>query len=93
MTTIARDSLMTLEAYSKIRKSSRADAIAHRKLRSVQLGDHITCLLYTSDLADDLTPSSLCVRWLRSKIRLHHIINHALYTRCTRMLRICVILT
>jgi recombination DNA repair RAD52 pathway protein len=42
MTTIARDSLMTLEAYSKIRKSSRADAIAHRKLRSVQLGDHIT---------------------------------------------------
>ena len=28
MTTIARDSLMTLEAYSKIRKASRADAIA-----------------------------------------------------------------
>jgi hypothetical protein len=42
MTTIARDSLMTLEAYSKIRKASRAKAIAHRKLRSVQLGDHIT---------------------------------------------------
>ena len=42
MTTIARDSLMTLEAYSKIRKASRAEAIAHRKLRSVQLGDHIT---------------------------------------------------
>jgi hypothetical protein len=41
-TTIARDSLMTLEAYSKIRTTSRADAIAHRKLRSVQLGDHIT---------------------------------------------------
>ncbi|MFM8345460.1 MAG: DUF3501 family protein [Betaproteobacteria bacterium] len=42
MTTIARDSLMTLEAYSKVRKSARAEAIAHRKLRSVQLGDHIT---------------------------------------------------
>ena len=42
MATIERDSLMTLEAYSKIRKSSRAEAIAHRKLRSVQLGDHIT---------------------------------------------------
>ena len=42
MTTIDRDSLMTLEAYSKIRKNSRADAIAHRKLRSVGLGDHIT---------------------------------------------------
>jgi hypothetical protein len=42
MTTITRDSLLTLEAYSKIRKTSRADAIAHRKLRSVQLGEHIT---------------------------------------------------
>jgi hypothetical protein len=39
---IARDSLLTLEAYSKIRKSSRADAIAHRKRRSVGLGDHVT---------------------------------------------------
>ena len=42
MTTISRDSLLTLEAYSKIRKSSRAEAIAHRKLRSVALGEHIT---------------------------------------------------
>ena len=42
MTTITRDSLLTLEAYSKIRKTSRADSIAHRKLRSVQLGEHIT---------------------------------------------------
>ena len=42
MTTISRDSLLTLEAYSKIRKSSRAEAIAHRKLRSVGLGEHIT---------------------------------------------------
>ena len=42
MTTLSRDSLMTLEAYSKIRKSSRAEAITHRKLRSVSLGEHIT---------------------------------------------------
>ena len=42
MTAITRDSLLTLEAYSKIRKTSRAGAIAHRKLRSVQLGEHIT---------------------------------------------------
>ncbi len=42
MTTITRDSLMTLEAYSKVRKSSRPEAIAHRKLRSVTLGEHIT---------------------------------------------------
>ncbi|WP_395704225.1 DUF3501 family protein [Aquabacterium sp.] len=39
---ITRDSLLTLEAYAKIRKSSRAAAIAHRRLRSVQLGEHIT---------------------------------------------------
>jgi hypothetical protein len=40
--TLTRDSLLTLEAYAKIRKSSRAQAIAHRKLRSVALGDHVT---------------------------------------------------
>ena len=42
MMTITRDSLLTLEAYSKIRKTSRAEAIAHRRLRSVRLGEHIT---------------------------------------------------
>ena len=40
--TITRDSLLTLEAYSKIRKSSKPQVIAHRKLRSVHLGEHIT---------------------------------------------------
>jgi len=40
--TITPDSLLTLEAYSKIRKSSRPEAIAHRRLRSVQLGEHLT---------------------------------------------------
>jgi hypothetical protein len=39
---ITRDSLMTLEAYSKYRKEHKADIIAHRKLRSVGLGEHIT---------------------------------------------------
>ena len=39
---ITRDSLMTLEAYSKYRKEHKADIIAHRKLRSVPLGDHVT---------------------------------------------------
>jgi hypothetical protein len=39
---ITRDSLMTLEAYSKYRKLHQADVIAHRKLRSVALGEHIT---------------------------------------------------
>jgi hypothetical protein len=39
---ITRDSLLTLEAYSKIRKSSKPEAIAHRKRRSVALGEHMT---------------------------------------------------
>ena len=42
MAAITRDSLLTLEAYAKIRKTSRAEAIAHRRLRSVHLGEHIT---------------------------------------------------
>ena len=41
MTAITRDSLMTLEAYAKIRAGSRAAAIAHRRLRSVALGAHL----------------------------------------------------
>jgi Protein of unknown function (DUF3501) len=41
---IAPDSLMSLEAYAKIRKTSKLDAIAHRKLRSVHLGEHVSVL-------------------------------------------------
>ena len=39
---ITKDNLLTLEAYAKIRKSSKPAAIAHRRLRSVALGDHMT---------------------------------------------------
>ena len=39
--TIDRNSLMTLEAYAKARKAIRAEAIVHRRLRSVALGDHV----------------------------------------------------
>ena len=39
---ITRDSLMTLEAYAKWRKAHKADVIAHRKLRTVHLGEHLT---------------------------------------------------
>jgi uncharacterized protein DUF3501 len=39
---ITRDSLMTLEAYSKYRKQHKMEIITHRKLRSVRLGEHIT---------------------------------------------------
>ncbi|HEV7914879.1 MAG TPA: DUF3501 family protein, partial [Albitalea sp.] len=42
MTTISRDSLMTLEAYSKIRTTQRPQVIAHRKRRTVRLGEHIS---------------------------------------------------
>jgi hypothetical protein len=40
--TITRDSLLTLEAYAKIRKSSKPAVIAHRRLRTVHLGEHLT---------------------------------------------------
>ena len=39
---ITADNLMGLEAYSKFRKAHKAEVIAHRKLRSVALGEHIT---------------------------------------------------
>jgi hypothetical protein len=39
---ITADSLMTLEAYAKWRKLHHGELIAHRKLRSVHLGEHIT---------------------------------------------------
>jgi Protein of unknown function (DUF3501) len=38
---ITADSLMSLEAYSKWRKVHKPEIIAHRKLRSVQLGEHL----------------------------------------------------
>ena len=44
MTTIARDSLLTLEAYSKQRPALRAEIIAHKKHRTVPVGEHVTLL-------------------------------------------------
>jgi hypothetical protein len=39
---ITPDSLMTLEAYSKWRKEHKTEIVAHRKLRTVHLGEHIS---------------------------------------------------
>jgi hypothetical protein len=39
---ITKDSLMTLEAYAKARKEMKPQIIAHRRLRSVALGEHVT---------------------------------------------------
>ena len=44
MTRITADSLLSLQAYSKIRNTQKPQAIAHRKLRTVQLGEHISVL-------------------------------------------------
>ena len=38
---ITADTLMSLEAYTKWRKVHKPEIIAHRKLRSVRLGEHI----------------------------------------------------
>ena len=47
---ITRDSLMTLEAYSKYRKTHKAEVMAHRQLRSVHLGEHVN-LQFESEIS------------------------------------------
>jgi hypothetical protein len=42
--TISRNSLLTLEAYSKVRAAMRAQIIEHKKTRVVHLGNHLTFL-------------------------------------------------
>src|SRR5574341_1678709 len=42
MNAITRDSLLSLEAYARVRKDMKTEAIAHRRLRSVALGEHMT---------------------------------------------------
>ena len=39
---ITRSSLLTLEAYAKVRKANQVEVIAHRKLRTVHLGEHLS---------------------------------------------------
>src|SRR5574340_125122 len=41
---ITRESLMTLESYSKVRPALRAEIMAHKKNRMVELGDHVTLI-------------------------------------------------
>jgi hypothetical protein len=41
---ITRESLMSLEAYAKARKEFRPQAIAHKRLRTVHIGEHVTLL-------------------------------------------------
>lgn len=49
MTTLTRDSLLTLEAYAKIRPEFRAQVMAHKKNRRINLGGHIT-LIFEDEL-------------------------------------------
>jgi hypothetical protein len=49
MTKITRDSLMTLEAYSKARPQYRARVMVHKKDRTLALGDHVT-LIFEDEL-------------------------------------------
>ena len=39
---ITKETLMTLEAYAKIRKSAKPEFIVHRRLRTVHLGEHVS---------------------------------------------------
>ncbi len=49
MPTIDRESLLTLEAYASVRSEFRAGALAHKKRRTVHLGEHVT-LLFEDEL-------------------------------------------
>jgi hypothetical protein len=49
MQKLTRDSLMTLEAYAKGRKEFRAKVLAHKKNRTVGLGEHVT-LIFEDEL-------------------------------------------
>ena len=49
MPQITRDSLMTLEAYAKARPEFRARVMAHKKVRTLALGEHVT-LLFEDEL-------------------------------------------
>jgi hypothetical protein len=42
MSPITPDSLLTLEAYARSRKEIKPKIVAHRRLRSVALGEHVT---------------------------------------------------
>ena len=46
---IARDTLLTLEEYARQRSEFRAEVIAHKKSRTVRLGEHIT-LIFEDEL-------------------------------------------
>ncbi|HLX23998.1 MAG TPA: DUF3501 family protein [Usitatibacter sp.] len=49
MAKITRESLLPLETYAKSRKEFRAKVMAHKKLRTVHLGEHVT-LLFEDEL-------------------------------------------
>ena len=49
MPRITHDSLMTLEAYAKARKDFRTQVLAHKKNRTVPLGEHVT-LIFEDEL-------------------------------------------
>ena len=46
---ITRESLLTLEAYAKARREFRAKVLAHKKHRTVHLGEHLT-LVFEDEL-------------------------------------------
>lgn len=49
MSQIAKDSLLSLEAYAKQRKAFRERVMAHKKHRSIRVGEHVT-LLFEDEL-------------------------------------------
>jgi hypothetical protein len=48
-TKITRESLLTLEAYAKAREEFRAKVLAHKRARTIHLGEHVT-LVFEDEL-------------------------------------------
>lgn len=44
MAKITRDSLLTLEAYARVRNDMRKELMAHKEARMVRLGEHVTLI-------------------------------------------------
>src|SRR5574341_1099847 len=62
MPRITRDSLLTLEAYAKVRLQFRAEVMAHKSDRTVQLGGHLTLVF-----EDEMTMRYQIQEMLRSE--------------------------
>ena len=81
---ITPESLMSLEAYTKWRKVHKPEVMAHRKLRSVQLGEHVN-LQFESE-----TTIRYQIQEIRIRSHTKSLINY--WTRLNFFLKLLIVL-